>query len=82
MNWLESYNGVVSGVLVPLALVLAGGYFLVVLRGVWLHPIRLCRRMLVPTQQGGTSPLRAWALPWSLVLPSFPTSAVRKRPPS
>lgn len=68
MNWLESYNGVVSGVLVPLALVLAGGYFLVVLRGVWLHPIRLCRRMLVPTQQGGTSPLRAMSLSLAGVL--------------
>ena len=68
MKYLEGWNAVVSGVLVPLALALVGGYFLFVLRGVWMHPVRLCRRMLGASGHGGTTPLKAMSLSLAGVL--------------
>ena len=68
MKYLEGWNAVVSGVLVPLALALAGGYFLFALRGVWMHPVRLCRRMLWASGRGGTTPLKAMSLSLAGVL--------------
>lgn len=68
LAWLERYNARVSGGVVPLALILVGGYFFVCLRGVWMHPIRLVRRMLARTGAAGTSPLRAMSLSLAGVL--------------
>ena len=69
MTALEWYNRLVPGVLVPLALLLAGGYFTVRLRAMLLHPRRLCRRMMTPQQHGGgVSPRRALCMALAGVL--------------
>ncbi|MBQ8718775.1 MAG: alanine:cation symporter family protein [Clostridia bacterium] len=68
MNWLEKWNAAVSGLLVPLALMITGGYFLLALRGVWMHPVHLIKRMLAPTHGSGTTPLKAMSLSLAGVL--------------
>ncbi len=68
MNWLEAWNVWVSGGAVPIALALVGGYFTLRLRHVWLHPVRLARRMIGQRGQGGVSPLRAMSLSLAGVL--------------
>lgn len=68
MSVLSWYNRLVPGVLVPLCLALVGGYFAVRLRDLWLHPVRLWRRMMTPQRSGGISPRRALSLALAGVL--------------
>ncbi len=65
---LEWWNTWISGGLVPLALAGIGGYFLFVLRRIWLHPRALLGRMRQAGRRGENSPWRALSLALAGVL--------------
>ncbi len=63
MTFLRTVADVGVGVMLPLFLLLSGGYFTGYLRGFYLlHPIRTMRLMLSREGAGKTSPLRALSL--------------------
>ena len=69
MNLLEFCNTYLLGVAVPLCLLLAGAFFMVRLRAfLFLHPIRLWRRITTKNTSGGISPLRALSMALAGVL--------------
>ncbi len=57
---METINGFLSGILMPVLLMGAGIWFAVQLRFFYiLHPIRFCRTLADAHKGGGVSPVRA-----------------------